>query len=170
MDFRRDQVDLAIRIAPQDPKTATLDSVRLFGESFIPVCSPALMKQGPALNTPNDLKFHTLIHDDTMAIYQDCDWAELIRTLKIEGIDTTRGPRFNPSTMPIQAAINGLGVALARKSLVRDDLKEGRLIAPFDLELPSKISYYLVFPKESPQLETIHIFRDWVLEEVADLS
>jgi len=170
MDFTRDQVDLAIRIAPSDPKTHQLNSVRLFGESFIAVCSPDLIKNGPSLNKPEDLVHHTLIHDDTMAIYQDSEWSDWFDTLGITGIDTSRGPRFNPSTMPIQAATNGLGVALARKSLVRDDLEQGKLIAPFDLELQSNTAYYLVYPKECPQIEKVHAFRDWVLEEVRDFA
>ncbi len=170
MDFSRDQVDIAIRIAPQEPKSPHLETVRLFGESFLPVSAPELLQKGPELKKPSDLRNHTLIHDDTMAVYQDCNWSDWLRAFDVADIDTSRGPRFNPSTMPIQAAINGLGVALARKSLVRDDLEQGKLVAPFEMEMPSKVAYYLLYPREYSEFDKIQKFRDWVLEEVADLA
>lgn len=170
LDFVKDHVDIAIRSAPQDPQTNELNSVLLSNETIIPVCAPGLLKKGPALQELSDLRFHTLIHDDTMALHEDCDWATLCKIANIEGIDTTRGPRFNPSTMAIQAAINGLGVTLARKSLAHDDLISGQLVAPFDFEMPSKISYYLVYPKEMRHQASIQVFRDWILEEASNLA
>ncbi len=169
LDFRQDSVDVAIRIAQHDPKTDQLHSVRLFGESYVPVCAPSLVEKGPELNCPEDLNNHTLIHDDTMAIYGNYDWADWFKTFGVEGVEASRGPRFNPSTMPIQAALNGLGVALARKSLIRDDLKDGLLVMPFEMEMQSDVAYYLLYPKDSPQLEKIHAFQDWILDEAANL-
>lgn len=169
LNFTKDHIDIAIRIAAKDPKTNELNSIKLFDESFIPVCSPDLLLKSAPLRTPDDLRYHTLIHDDSMVIYHDCDWKDWLNKANVKDIDTSRGPRFNPSTMPIQAALNGLGFALARKSLIRDDLKSGLLVTPFSFEIPSKAAYYLVYPKKKEQLENIHLFRDWILEEVSDL-
>lgn len=168
MNFDYDKVDMAIRIAPKDPATDSLTSIKLFNESFIPVCSPRLLEQGIPLNKPEDLVNFTLIHDDSLAIYEDTDWSKWLSSMGLDFIDASRGPRFNPSTMPIQAATNGLGVALARKILVTDDLQAGRLIAPFDVELPSNAAYYLVYPTKNAQQAKIRFFENWLLNACKD--
>ena len=48
----------------------------------------------------------------------------------------------------IAAARRGLGIALAPKVLLRDDINEGRLILPSDVSLPMKYSYVAICPYE----------------------
>jgi len=67
----------------------------------------------------------------------------------------------------IQAAVAGRGVALGRSSLIRDELADGRLVAPFDVSLASDMAYYLVHPPGAAENPKVRAFCDFLKEEVA---
>jgi LysR family glycine cleavage system transcriptional activator len=46
----------------------------------------------------------------------------------------------------LQAAINGAGVGIGRRQLLEAEIAAGRLIAPFDLELPDAYACYFIAP------------------------
>src|SRR3546814_9275688 len=69
--------------------------------------------------------------------------------------------------MVLQAAIDGLGVALGRSVLVADDLAAGRLVKPFPLELPTSAAYHIACPEGTQDRPKVKAFRDWVMSEVA---
>jgi LysR family glycine cleavage system transcriptional activator len=133
-----------------------------------PVCSPALLKGKYPLHTPADLRHHILLHD--ASTYKDGsnpDWAAWLRHAGVEGIDANRGPSFWPSHIVIDAALDGLGVALAKRSWVERDIIAGYLVRPFDLSLPVEFAYYVIYPESKLDNPHIRQFVDWVQGEVA---
>jgi LysR family glycine cleavage system transcriptional activator len=76
------------------------------------------------------------------------------------------GPSFELTSHLIQAVIAGIGVALVPRILVEDELRDGRLVSPFDA-VPSSRSYYLVYPPRVQHHPVLITFRDWLLEELA---
>ncbi len=160
VDLVREDVDLAVRYGRG--VWSGLRADRLMEEDVFPVCSPELLTGATPLATPADLAHHTLIHDDMRE-----SWRLWLLAAGVKGIDPERGPSFSHSTMVIQAAINGLGVALGRSALVRGDLAAGRLVRPFDLSVPAEFAYYVVYPEASARLPKVRAFRDWLLEEAA---
>ncbi len=165
VDFRSDDVDVAIRYGRGE--YPGLLSVRLMTEEIFPVCSPALLQAEQPLREPDDLRHHTLIHDDASV-----DWATWLKGVGAQGVDPRHGPYYTDSAMVLQAAVEGQGVALARGALAADDLAAGRLVRPFDITLPSEYAYYVVCPRPSADRPKIAVFRDWLLEEagVRDVS
>ncbi|MDB5838463.1 MAG: transcriptional regulator, LysR family [Herminiimonas sp.] len=167
LDFARADFDLAIRygkgIYPG------LHAELVLPVEVFPVCSPALMKGPHPLRVPADLKHHTLLHDESK--YSDAssnpDWAMWLRFAGVEGVDATRGPSFWPSHLVIDAALDGLGVALVKKNWVGTDLAEGRLVRPFDLSLPVEFSYFVIYPESRINDKPIKRFVDWIRSEVA---
>ena len=166
VDFKRDDFDLAIRYGRgvyPGLKAELCLSVEVF-----PVCSPALMQGEHPLRTVEDLKFHTLLHDDSK--YADAsnpDWAMWLRHAGVTSIDATRGPSFWPSHLVLNAALDGLGVALAKRNWVTKELASGQLIRPFGVSLPVEFAYYLVFPEDRAEDPRITTFLNWVRKEVA---
>lgn len=67
----------------------------------------------------------------------------------------------------MQAAIDGLGLALARSSVVLPDLASGALAEPFSIRVPSNFAYHLVIPDCTLALPKVRIFRDWFMATVA---
>jgi LysR family transcriptional regulator, glycine cleavage system transcriptional activator len=158
-DFVNDGIDIAIRYG--QGRYPGLATELLMMEDLAPMCSPELLKGPHPLTCPEDLKHHTLIHDDF-----EIDWSMWLISAGVEGVDAHRGPRFQSSTLAVQAAIQGDGVVLGRSALVADDLRDGRLVKPFTLSLPSDLAYYAVYPTQSVERPKVRAFRDWLLEEV----
>ena len=74
---------------------------------------------------------------------------------------------FDDSSLMLDAAAEGAGVALARDILVEKDLQSGRLIRPLATEVESPWSYYFVWRSDGPRLPRILALRDWLLSEVS---
>jgi len=158
VDFAREDVDMAIRYGSGGWPGVT--AVRLMTEELFPVCSPALLENGPPLDAPSDLCHHTLLHDEMRE-----DWPMWLMAAGATEVDATRGPRFSHSHLVIQAAIAGEGVVLGRSALVADDLAAGRLIRPFAIALPAEFAYYVVFPPAGAGRPKVRAFTAWLLEE-----
>jgi LysR family glycine cleavage system transcriptional activator len=160
VDFDRDDVDIGIRYGLGN--YPGLEVVRLMDEDLFPVCSPALVAGEAPLHEPADLSRVTLLHDDGHG-----QWRTWLEAAGVDGVDPTRGPVLTDSNMVVQAAIEGHGVALARSGLTRTALREGRLVRPFDLSLPSRFTYYLVYPGRYAERADVQAFERWLLDEIA---
>lgn len=160
VDFARDDVDVGIRMGRGIYPGLKVE--RLFGESLVPVCSPALQGGAHPLRRPEDLRDQVLLHDDDYA-----GWELWLGLAGVEGVDARRGPIFTDSGMVVQAAAEGQGVALARRQLAAGDLAAGRLIQPFEVTIPHDLAYYLVCPEATAEQPKIAAFRDWLLAEAA---
>lgn len=161
VDFAREDVDVAIRYGRGD--WPGLRCERLLTEEIFPVCSPRLMEGPHPLRRPEDLAHHTLLH----VLHYPDDWRLWLRAAGVSTVDPERGPRFEIFSLALQAAIQGVGVAVARGALAAEDLRAGRLVAPFDLELPSECAYHFVVPEATADQPKIRAFRDWLFEEAA---
>ena len=147
-------VDLAIRYGRGD--WPGLASVKILSEELFPVCAPRL---AVSLREPADLMNATLLHDELRE-----DWSMWFRAAGITATDPARGPGFDDSGLLIQAAIEGLGVALGRSVLVKGDLEAGRLVKPFNIAIPAESAFYLVYPPDLENTPKIASFRKWLLE------
>lgn len=170
-DFDRDDVDVAIRFGRGDYPGLKVD--RLFTDVVFPVCSPALLKGRKPIRDPRDLLQYTLIHMDWEAqgaVWPN--WRMWMQAAGVAGFDDRRGLHFSHSSLAIQAALDGLGVALGDSSLIGDDLASGRLVKPFELSLksPPQFAYFFICPTESADRPIVQSFRDWILAEAAATS
>jgi LysR family glycine cleavage system transcriptional activator len=142
------------------------EAIRLLEITIRPVCSPELLTAAHPLRVPDDLAHHVLLHDETSHFQQkQPDWAVWLRAAGALGIDPQKGLTFSHSALAIDAALQGMGVALGVSVLVEDDLAHGRLVAPFDLVLPSRCAYWLVIPPRLSIQPTVRAFRDWLVGE-----
>jgi len=129
-------------------------------QHVFPVCSPALLRSGKSLQRPEDLAHHTLLH--TMVSREDWQLWLTASGLPLS-IAARRGLMFDQSFMAVQAAMDGLGVALGRASLVEADIAAGRLVAPFDIVLPQDAGYYVVAPEATADTPKIALLREWLI-------
>ena len=141
---------------------------KLFSALYVPVCSPRLLEGEHALRVPADLRFHTLLHDDTV-VEEGVrpGWADWLRSQGLDDVDATRGPHFSDASLAVEAALEAMGVALVLKPLVRAEIEAGRLAVPFDIAAPTSFAYYLVTPEAYAKIPHVAAFRAWLLEEVA---
>jgi len=140
----------------------------VFSAVYVPVCSPRLLRGEHALRSPADLRHHTLLHDDTVSEESTRPtWTDWLRSAGMHDIDGTRGPHFSDAALALDAAIEGMGVTLAIKSLLDADIGARRLAVPFDIAAPGGFAYYLVTPEAAAGDEAIETFREWLLGESA---
>jgi len=169
VDFAADDVDVAIRYGGGG--YPGLETDLLMRESIIPVCAPSLILGDPPLKTLADLKNHTLLHDGSSDNDESCPtWPMWLKAAGAKGpggkpIDGARGPRFNQSSLVIEAAVAGKGVALAKSALAQADLEAARLTVPFDVSTPISFAYYVVRPPAKAQSPAVQAFVEWVKAE-----
>lgn len=166
VDFAVDDVDLAIRYgAGQYPD---LEIEHLMAEKIVPVCSPSLITGAHPLKEPSDLIHHTLLHDSSADNDPNCPtWPMWLKAAGVCHKEGERGLKFNQSSLVIEAAVAGKGVALAKAALALADLEAARLVIPFDLTTPTDFAYYIVHPPSKSSSPAVNAFKHWLTEEAS---
>ena len=159
VDFKGGDVDAAIRWG-----RGHWPGVRaewLMADEAFPVCSPALLSGKRPLRTPEDLRDHVLLHTST----NSDDWRQWLTAAGLPSdVSKQPGITFDLILMTVQAAIDGIGVAMGRTSYVQDDISKGRLVVPFEIELPVDAGFYLVSPETRADSPKLSAFREWLLD------
>jgi LysR family transcriptional regulator, glycine cleavage system transcriptional activator len=166
VDFRGGDVDAAIRYGRGHWEDLRADW--LMADELFPVCSPALLNGKRPLRTPEDLRDHVLLH--TGASNSD-DWRLWLTAAGLPtDISKQPGITFDLSLMTVQAAVDGIGVAMGRTSYVQDDIAKGRLVVPFNITLPADAGFYLVSPEVRTDPPKLKAFREWLLASAKNKS
>jgi LysR family transcriptional regulator, glycine cleavage system transcriptional activator len=159
VDFRSGDVDAAIRYGRGH--WPGLRTQWLMADELFPVCSPVLLNGDKPLRVPEDLAHHTLLHSS--GGFED-DWRQWLTAAGLPAnISKQRGVTFDVSFMTVQAAIDGIGVAMGRTSYVQDDIAKGRLVVPFKIALPTDAGFYLVSPEAVDDPPKLKLFRQWLI-------
>lgn len=183
-DFKKFAPDLNLHISAEDklvqPGVGTIDICIRFGsgnyqgvnverltqETVTPVCSPHYLEK-VNLDKLEDLKNAMLLHDDALSNHpRYIGWKEWNIAHQL-ALPSDFGPHFSHSHMALDAATASQGVALARHTLVRQDLKQGLLITPFKEKIESQHSYWLISPKNVELSRAAKTFQEWLREALS---
>lgn len=156
-DFDREEIDACIHSERDRPAGAGFR--RLLGEVLLPVCSPRLLQLGPPLREPRDLARHQLL----CSMNRPRDWPTWLAAADVPDLDGNGGLKFENAALAYQAAIDQLGVMIAQRALVEDDLASGRLVAPIAIAVPTSGAYYLAYPPNRPRSARVVAFEDWIV-------
>jgi len=159
-DLAQEGIDLAIRMGSRARADAVW--IHLLRESFVPVCSPRLCRQVGSDDIARLVREAPLLHLTTVAE----DWGAWLKAANLEAPARDAGLRFDTLQMALEAAIEGLGVAIGRKPLVDEDVAEGRLVEVGGAALAGATSYWLVGSPLVFDRPEAQAFRDWLLEEL----
>ncbi|WP_434771558.1 LysR substrate-binding domain-containing protein [Pseudomonas entomophila] len=157
--------DLAVDL--NDGSYPGMLSTPLLDEQIFPVCSPALLRGRPPLHGPADLVHYPLLHDITAwrGSSEYSEWAFYLDKIGAGGLDVRRGHTFNRNHLTIEAAIAGIGVAIARRTLLNDELERGALIVPFGTPIPNHKRYVLLYPPAGLMRPGPRAVHDWLVSE-----
>ncbi len=152
-----DGYDLDIQYGTQAGagKWPGMRSSRLSWETITPLCTPALAR---ALARPDDLAGQRLLH---VLGYQE-GWGTWLRAAGAASINPGLGLKLDTSLMAFELASQGVGIALGRRSVSSAARTAGRLVAPFDLEVPIDEAFYLLQPADSDPHPDAALFTDWI--------
>ncbi len=162
--FRAHDIDVMIRFGSGDYPGCRVE--KLFSVEAVALCNPSLLNDTKhPLRHPNDLRHHTLLHDDTPYVGRP-SWERWLKLANIDGVDVKRGPHFNQVSLAMEAAIDGQGVLLSINILAQRDIDAGRLCIPFDLHMPLEHAYHVIRPEAATanQASTEKFIR-WLVAE-----
>lgn len=133
-----------------------LVSERLFAADLTPVCAPSLARR---LKQPDDLRTATLLR----VRHAREDWPRWIKAAGLSKL-AAKGPEFEYYGQALQAALDGVGVAMGISPYIEDDLKAGRLVAPFRMSVPKGMHWYLIYRPGRRDEAGFTAFRKWIAE------
>lgn len=164
-DFGTDTTDIAIVYGTVTPQHLVAERLGL--DEVFPVCHPSLLRSG-SLGHLDGLTQHPLLHDESRRgdpAYPG--WREWLAGAGGRGIEIGRGLRLDSAALVLDMAAAGHGLALARASLVADDLVAGRLVRPFSHAMPVQHHYAVVSPRSVVGQPKVAAFREWLFAELS---
>ena len=168
-NFSRDELDIGVRNGLghwSGLKTELLMTVHM-----TPLCAPSLFNGPKGSMNSEALKQFTMIHADvSFGTGLQSEWREWLSAAGLGTVDCSHGLSFKDPSLALQAAIDGLGIAMGYVELAADDLVTGRLVQPFDLEVRHPWSYYIVIPEDNVGDPQTKLFSDWLRREAAKLK
>ncbi len=160
IDFAATGFHVAIRYGHGD--WPALHAEKLLDEWLVPVCRPDLLEKFGAVNGKDDLSRYRLVHCPTEP------WSAWL-TGEVESTSwPTSGLGADNSAAIVHLAVSGAGLALARWSLITDELERGQLALASKRVLPFPRRYYLVCPPKMRNLKKVAAFRDWIMAQAAE--
>lgn len=162
VDFNRSVSDICIGYG--ESGYTGLNKAMLFTDSVSMVLSPQLLTTVAEPQSLEAIAQLPRIHIDWGEDNDSLpDWEDWLQAAGLDIATSKAGPRFNLSSMAIDAAVQGKGLLLGQRMLIADELKAGRLITPSEISLPLGRAYYLVYPKRTLDNPHARHFIDWLL-------
>lgn len=156
-------IDVVIRREPQE--VTGLTKVRMVSECAFPVCSPTLLSQLPLAHI-TDLGLHTILQCPARPMAWD-DWLAFAHHSRVVPAQSLE---LEHLYFCLQAAIDGIGVAMGYSPLVATDIAAGRLVAPFGRVTLDTPGYFLITRTERQHDPVVKTFCDWLLEQGANFD
>lgn len=156
VDFSSEEIDAAIYLG--DETWWPEKSVEfLFRDKMIPVCSPQLI-------TDNKKKLETYKLLNVPIIGRKEDWPTWLKAANLPSLKNFSVLQFQTLDQALEAAINGVGVAMGNESLIQAEIERGTLITPWALSVPAPQAYYLVYPKEKTNKH--YVLSEWLHSQI----
>ena len=158
IDPARREFDVWIAFVGSVPRT--VQSEVLFEETLVPVCSPGLASRGRP-ERPADLHGWPLLYD----LAWDDYWAHWFACREAGAPDMSRASGYRLYSMMIQAAREGMGVALGHSLLIAPHLERATLVGLFEPPVAAPARYFLAVAPGSGDKPAARAFLDWIRAE-----
>lgn len=137
-----------------------LDVQPLLRIVYSPVVSPAMAKAlGPA-SAPADVARFPIIHQQDRS-----EWMEWLRVAGCADIVLNDKATIVDTNVVMQAAVDGVGMALGIFPFCQSDVDAGRLLKPFDIDLRPTRSFHLLTRPGARNRREIDAVAQWMIRE-----
>ena len=157
VDFSSEEVDVALRMGTGDYPGLYVE--RLLDDVFFPVCSPEF-NGGRLPELPQHMAGMPLLRGE------GDPWKPWFEAAGLDWPEPRKGLLLQDSSLLLQAAAEGQGIALIRSSLAYNDLLSGRVVRLFDVSIACPWLLYFVCEPANLELPKIQAFRQWLLPEM----
>ncbi|AUQ73109.1 LysR substrate-binding domain-containing protein [Phaeobacter piscinae] len=152
--FQSDGIDLAVRQG-SPPFGASLDVTLLFKQTLTAVAAPAIVRDAPHPLAPDTLSKLPKIHDA-----HDL-WPGYLAHLHVQD-QSPRSLRLSQTSLAVDAAIAGQGVALVSRFMVADDLEAGRLTEVGEVWEAGGNDFYVLMPRIVKRNRSVVEVLTWI--------
>ncbi len=159
-DFKTENFDIAVQFGGKE--TPGIIREKIIDERLTPVCSPKLLTSKHPLKSPQDLAHHILLYNSP----DQREWRIWAKQTNTNDLMFNTGQTFEIDDAALQAAVAGLGVALGDKTLIKNDLKSGMLMEPFEYIPVTTDAYYLAWIKGNTDKPGLLEFKTWLIQEI----
>lgn len=139
-----------------------LEAEQILSFSVSPVCTPSILDGLCSGDKIALFRECTIIRETN---HEDDDWNIWLDAAGISELRPPHELRFADYSMAIAAALDGQGIALGYTHYIENEIRDGRLVQPFDLRVPTKNGYFLLYEKSKLSDHRVRAFRDWVIAE-----
>lgn len=154
-DLARNEADAAIRVG--DGRWSDVTGEKIEDDPLFPVAAPELVAKFGTTDIAVLAQEAILLH-----FLERPYWETWSRGAGVSLPNRVRGVRFSESVMMLEAAEAAQGIAVARRSLVRESLETGRLVRLSDADVSDGIGYYFCATPNGLRKETVRRFREWL--------
>jgi LysR family transcriptional regulator, glycine cleavage system transcriptional activator len=155
-NFQNDAVDIAVRLGRPSFGPGLVADL-LFEQEIVAVGNPALLGDAAGMVPPSDIGRFTFLDDS------HDHWPEYLeRTLGRTAVPATKRVRFNQTSLAIDAAVSGQGLALVSRFLVSDDLEAGRLALAFEPSMRGRLGYYVITLRKPRRPGPTEVVKNWL--------
>ena len=160
-DLTAGGLDLAIRFGQGQYPGLVVE--RLMDDELFPVAAPSLLASQGTPASPADLADYLLLRDNSPPTM---NWPGWLAKAGQRDLAVRYGMMVSDAGQLLGMAQAGLGIALARRSLLGTSLEDGRLTRLFDIGLLSPFAYYLVQRPQSAGRPAVGRFVRWLRQEI----
>lgn len=158
LDFRGTHLDVAIQMGLGDWSDSR--SRRLMDVTLDAVCAPAYLERAGRLQDPADINPDDLLHSR----YRRREWETWFTSVGVP-VDHRKGLEYDSSMLTYSAVRAGMGLAMAQLEFIQDDLRDGRLLRPFNRPVRMESAFHVIWPTLTSVSPKTRHFIDWVLEQ-----
>ncbi|EKE69466.1 transcriptional regulator GcvA [Gallaecimonas xiamenensis] len=162
IDFNTASTDMAVYFGSGDWDDIEVHFLRKV--MLVPMCSPRLLKGRFPLESPQDLRHHTLIYVSK----RKYEWENWLAMAGVGNLKPKGSMQISSGQLATAAAQEDLGVALADSTLTSREIASGRLVVPFDIQLDTHKAFYLVYRKHRPLTTGMKAFKEWLMQEMQE--
>jgi LysR family glycine cleavage system transcriptional activator len=164
LEFESHKIDLAIRCGI--PPWPDLEHELLMPIHMLPVCSPQFRDQNLLIESPTDMLEHNLIHADVDNHAPGDEWCDWLTGCGVECPPRFQGLSFHDPALAMQAAADGLGLAMGYLELIGPDLESGKLVKASKSTVKHEFSYYLLVNQSSTKNPRVREFQRWLVHQL----
>ena len=161
-DFSRGEVDLDIRYGAI--RWGDLNVETIFSEEMLPLASPRIMER-LEVRLPDDLLQQELIFSEVNLV----QWPKWFAAQGVPVSPSTYALRFDRAYHCIDAAIQGLGIALESSKLAAGALSRGELVPVYPDRKGIQVhAHHLVYPAANGQRSKVARFVRWIRRQASE--
>jgi DNA-binding transcriptional LysR family regulator len=155
--------DVDVAVVYSKPAVTDLVTDLLWGVRLSVLCHPEIAAAHRGKTLAAFIEANEIVHVRIADLPRHHSWSQFVRTHGLPSVNIERGLVFDTAVLAAQYALGGQGIALVDCNLFADEIRDGRLVKPFEATLDDGYGYYLTTHPEGLGDTAIALFRSWLI-------